>query len=455
MSAQARPSGPTPKRVAVRMYQVGFGDCFLLSFGYGRELPDGRAERHVLIDFGSTHWPKRKPSEEPSPSYARIAADIAERSGGRLDVLAITHRHTDHLAGFENREIADRIAALKPALVLRPWTEDPAAAAKARGPAPPRRDSRRFAASLESAQAFAAEVEGAIASEARGLRSDLRGFAAQQLANRAAIKNIDRIAKQARSGARYLHAGAESGIEELIPGVKTVVVGPPSVEQWPEVAGQRENDPEYWDRERRRLAMMLSGSVPGEEPAAAVGAVGREAGVEPGPARWLVERMRAQQGHSLMRIVRALDDALNNTSLVLLFEAGGRRLLFPGDAQIENWSYVLTGEDEHPQSLRSAARLEQIDLYKVGHHGSRNATPRSLVGMWKQHGSHVTSLMSTLPGVHGESEETEVPRRILVKALDAVGTVRRTDRLRAGELFLEVSASTADRKPFALERRRS
>ncbi len=81
--------------------------------------------------------------------------------------------------------------------------------------------------------------------------------------------------------------------------------------------------------------------------------------------------MRDEYAHSLLRIVRTVDDALNNTSVILLFEAGTRRLLFPGDAQIENWSYALKHEDT--ADLREG--LDQVDLYKVGHHGSRNATP--------------------------------------------------------------------------------
>jgi len=38
----------------------------------------------------------------------------------------------------------------------------------------------------------------------------------------------------------------------------------------------------------------------------------------------------------------ALDHAMNNTSVILLIQAGDRRLLFCGDAQIENWEYALT-----------------------------------------------------------------------------------------------------------------
>ena len=62
----------SPYRITVRMYQVGFGDCFLLSFAYSTALPDGRRERHLLIDFGSTRWPKNYP-----PRYRELASDIA------------------------------------------------------------------------------------------------------------------------------------------------------------------------------------------------------------------------------------------------------------------------------------------------------------------------------------------------------------------------------------------
>jgi hypothetical protein len=169
-------------------------------------------------------------------------------------------------------------------------------------------------------------------------------------------------------------------------------------------------------------------------------------GLEPGPARWLVERMRDQHTHSLMRIVRSVDDALNNTSVILALETGTRRLVFPGDAQIENWSYALTHEKR--EDLREG--LDEVDLYKVGHHGSRNATPKSLVALWQKSKRHVASVMSTMPEVHGNPKsDTEVPRLALIEALEDVGTLYRTDALPEGEAFIEVSASTKDEKPFA------
>ena len=81
-----------------------------------------------------------------------------------------------------------------------------------------------------------------------------------------------------------------------------------------------------------------------------------------------------------------LDGDTNNTSLALAFELpGGHVLLFPGDAQVGNWESwhadsagqplvfrdETTGKEATAESL-----LNRVVLYKVGHHGSHNATLR-------------------------------------------------------------------------------
>ena len=105
---------PRPSRVRLRAYQVGFGDCLLLTVGYDSSLPDGRVERHVLIDCGTVA------RAEDGPGLADIAEHIEEHSGGQLDVVVATHRHKDHIGGFgelRTREILDR---LNPRVVIRP-----------------------------------------------------------------------------------------------------------------------------------------------------------------------------------------------------------------------------------------------------------------------------------------------------------------------------------------------
>ena len=81
----------TPKSVRIRSYDVGFGDCFLLTFEYS-----AADRRHVLIDFGSFPKPKRKHAGD----MKAIAAHIAQECGTDLRAVVATHRHADHVSGF-------------------------------------------------------------------------------------------------------------------------------------------------------------------------------------------------------------------------------------------------------------------------------------------------------------------------------------------------------------------
>jgi hypothetical protein len=75
-----------------------------------------------------------------------------------------------------------------------------------------------------------------------------------------------------------------------------------------------------------------------------------------------------------------LDAATNNTSLVLAIELspGGEVLLFPADAQVGNWlswrqvKWTLDGN----KTVTATDLLKRTVFYKVGHHGSHNATLR-------------------------------------------------------------------------------
>ena len=63
---------------------------------------------------------------------------------------------------------------------------------------------------------------------------------------------------------------------------------------------------------------------------------------------------------------------MNNTSLFFVLDVGGKRFLFPGDAQHGAWEHVRAD----PETL---ALIRNVDFYKVGHHGSHNATPKPFI----------------------------------------------------------------------------
>ena len=58
-----------PKKLTIRAYGVGFGDCFLLTFHYAGKTGD----RHVLIDFGTTQKPP-KGGNEPRDGHWRTTS---------------------------------------------------------------------------------------------------------------------------------------------------------------------------------------------------------------------------------------------------------------------------------------------------------------------------------------------------------------------------------------------
>jgi len=404
----------TPTKARIRSYNVGFGDCFLLTFSY-----PGDEQHHVLIDFGTT----KKADDGPEGGMLEIAGKIREHTAGKLDIVVATHRHTDHISGFRGKT-GEIIAALEPELVIQPWTEDPklepdarAPAAVAAGPAGARALVSRLADMHTVAVAALAEAPKLELSPSvrRAVREQLAFLGETNLSNAEAVKNLMTMGKRP---AVYANFGTQLPIADLLPGVGVQVLGPPSVEQSAAIKRQRDEDPdEFWHLAAASAdTTMQAGEPPIVFPQHAI-----STDEIPQEARWVIPEIERMRSEEMLAIVRILDSALNNTSLILLFEVGDTRLLFPGDAQIENWSYALKtapGHEKIQQLLASAS------FYKVGHHGSLNATPKTL---WEkfEHRSNEKSapgrlrtMVSTAADKHGHKEDnTEVPRRTLIKAL--------------------------------------
>lgn len=421
MAKTNRRTNASPTRLTVRSYQVGFGDCYLLTFHYTSAKGTAN-DRHVLIDCGSTGRPKNAPTLE------QVATQIGDDCGGKLTAVVATHRHADHINGFATKKngkgSGDILSALAPEMVLQPWTEDPRAAKDAKKLNVTRPKSGRAISSAlfvgglqgmhEVAEAVLAEVRHNQDYWPKTLQNRLSFLGEQNIQNRSAVENLMAMGKHGI--AEYLCYGDKTKLERKLPGVKIHVLGPPTLAQYPEIGKQRSKDAsEFWHLiglSASRLATRGLNPFPDSESCAGNSL--------PVGSRWLAGRLRKLQGAQRLAIVRALDDAMNNTSLILLFEVAGKRFLFPGDAQIENWNYALK---DAPEAAENCRLLAGTDFYKVGHHGSLNATPKTLWNLFRKRGgegkrNRLSTAVSTMANKHGSvSSKTEVPRRTLVKAL--------------------------------------
>jgi hypothetical protein len=422
-----------PVTVRLRTYQVGFGDCLLLTIGYSAPLPDGRSDRHLLIDFGA------KTQAPGGPSLAKLAPRIAEHCGGHLDVVVATHRHADHVRGFGDAQAKEHLIPLQPSLIIRPWTDGPAKAAAVSG-GKLGAASRRFLTLLDSVGRHEAGVV-----EEFGIKPTSAGRVGQLaelgVANEDALNMLGMWTAPDRTV--WVRADDQLDTAALLPGVNIRVLGPPTLKQVPRMS-YASSSSDYW------LAMTREGVIAAElatAPADDVRAA-REQVAAPGglgSAGWLVDKMHQAATRQALEIVAGFDEVLNNTSVVLLITVGDRSLLLAGDAQVENWSYPLDRALRENGSAADAElrqALASVELYKVGHHGSRNATPRRLVSLWKsERKRELCSVLSTKRGVFDRTVEGTVPKKELVDALMELGPVHSTHQLREGVWWFDVTAS--------------
>lgn len=386
---------PAAAHVTVRMYEVGFGDCFLLTF------PTTEGARRVLIDCG--HHAAGPPLRHPFPEVVdHILADIAAL-GGHLDVVVCSHRHRDHVYGFERPGWKD----VKVDEVWMPWTEDP---------------DDPEARSILEAQARKAKLVALALAASR--RNDDDAARARAL--------LDNNLQNAKAMAT-LHAGF-TGVKlrlylprkvngkpkrvmkpGVLPGVTVHVLGPGR-----DRATIRDMDPpveeSYFRMDAGRdgggvsaaLADKWSISPRGEKfHPWFKGLLKQVKGLALDPLaplspadplfvlKWLhhaglslddVRRVEAFAEETPLAAAAAIEDAVNGTSLMLAFEMGQALLLFPGDAQWGTWKAAVHD---------ARALLERTTFLKVGHHGSHNASPRLFVeGVL---GSGAQAMVSTRP----------------------------------------------------------
>ena len=389
----------------IRMYRHGLGDCFLLTF-----VREGRDDFNMMIDCGllqgtanGTQIMKTVVEDVEATLGVSRKGDEDEEEKKWLDAVVLTHEHADHTSGFSQaREVFDRIHFGE---VWAGWTED-------KGHPKYKAVRERF---HKQVTGLRAALERMNSEEQQGLRETVRDlvydFFEEDVLG-AKEKGSDRPTAweyalgKSVNPPRYCRPG-ESFLLEGFDDVRVYVLGPPEqfetftkVDPPPDetyraegnkfamadsffaaVAGDGELfDGELYQPFERHLRIDAESEAPHDDFFETHYGFGD--GGEDGWRRIGDDWLTMAGGLALN-----LDSYTNNTCLAFAIEFvdSGKVLLFPGDAQFANWiswqklSWRVPDGKGGRRTVTTEDLLRRTVFYKVGHHGSHNAT-------LKQHG---------------------------------------------------------------------
>jgi beta-lactamase superfamily II metal-dependent hydrolase len=367
--------------IEIRMYNVGFGDAFRITVRRGADT------WRMLVDCGVHSHGAARPLED---SVNEIISDLKEDCGGdpHLDVVVATHHHRDHILGFAQDDWAD----VDVDEVWVPFVEDETDAdAKALREAQTRTAQKLAMLIGERHRKLAANQTEARLSLAKALAMADNSRGNAKATNRLLGREIG-FAKPAHS-VRYLPDTDESkntiSIDKC--GVVAHILGPtrdaamlkkmdpPKNAGWLTLNLDDVVDAQVDDDEGD--VVPTNGQAPKATQVSKPWRLFNKDFVPTEPTAVpseLIEAKRKLRLHALtndsglLAAASVLEQSVNNTSLFFVLDIGGVRLLFPGDAQYGAWESVRNDQ-------KSLELISNVDFYKMGHHGSHNATPMSFI----------------------------------------------------------------------------
>jgi len=417
--------------VNVRMYCQGLGDCFLLTF------KSGEKNFTMMIDCGVLHG-----TEKAKEKMQEIVKNIKSETGGLINLVVVTHQHWDHISGFEQaQDIFDEIAFEE---VWLAWTEDPSNQTAANL-------NKGFNARLKGLQCALAKLDSSVrlTEEKNEIKQLLEGFFGENFGDVNDSEELGATGKKTSKSMRvkawdyikekskpnkprytYCYPGTEPLTLKEFEGVRIYVFGPPqdpkkirnlnppSTEQYrhnfnlntfsledsffvavnDEADFQESNACSPFDQNEEGIlseAEAQDDNVIGYKFFNDYYFSGKD-----GTNSW--RRINNDWLGMTSEMALKLDSYTNNTSLVIAIELveSGKVLLFVGDAQSGNWqswhdyTWQILDKNGLKQKVNAEDLLRRTVLYKVGHHGSHNATLKRL-GLEMM--SNVKELVALIP----------------------------------------------------------
>lgn len=335
------------EQLLIRAYKVGCGDCIFI------RVPDTDRPFHILIDCGNFFGNSSAELKKAMKNVEELLNDelVPENRRGHLDLLVATHQHWDHIKGFESA-----LKVFKRIIVEHIWL-----------PIAMKEDHPEGF----QLRALQNQVEEVI----KRMKSDPDFSLGPGLFSLLQMMSLS--TKE-----------ASKALMSLIPshhGIKPVFVYR-GFEKNLSARDRKEALLDFKDSETKLSVLAPEKDIDKSYVEKAWGFYdtlekGKQLIYELVPAKQRIktptnisslefQQLKTHLKYASLLAAVTSNHVINNTSVVLLLEWKGNRLVFAGDAEHESWNLIW-------KNAKSKIK-KPIDFLKVSHHGSINGTPFDL-----------------------------------------------------------------------------